>query len=143
MEKENISAKEEQKQIDLKVTAFEGSADLKRKVTRKELVDVIQQISVNIQDISNYLMADVNGMYRNHVYPFQIRFQALENLVCEKCGITKEEIQKEVYKIQQEILRQAKESGEIIEGEDGVLRMATPKETKEHEKEIIKGSQEN
>lgn len=139
MEKEK---KEEQKTLDLEVTAFEGSADMKRKVTRKELVDIIQQISVNIGDISNYLMADVNGMYKNHVFPLQLRFQALENLICEKCGITKDEIQKEVYKIQQEIINKAKESGEVIEGEDGVLRMATKEETKEHEEKIVSSSEE-
>ena len=142
MEKKEVSGKEEQKTVDLNVTAFKGSADMKRKVTRQELIDIMQQVSANINDISNYLMADVNGMYKNHVFPLQLRYQALENLICEKCGITKEEIQKEVYKVQQEILNKAKESGEIVEGEDGVLRMATKEETKEHEEKIVKGSEE-
>lgn len=128
--------------VEMNVKAFEGSADMKKKVTRKELIDIMEQMSANIGDISNYLMADVNGMYRNHVFPLQMRFQALENIICEKIGITPEDISKEVYRIHQEVIKKAKESGEVVQGEDGELKLASDVETKEHEKEIVKNLSE-
>lgn len=122
--------------------AFNGSADLKRKVTRKEFIEVLEQVAVNISDIAGALQADVNGMYRNMVYPLQVRYQALENLVCRKFGISENDISKEIYSIQKELLEKAKESGEVVTNDKGT-HLASEKETKEHEEQIAKDISEN
>lgn len=117
--------------------AFNGSADLKRKVTRKEFIEVLQQVAENISDIAGALQADVNGMYRNMVYPLQVRYQALENLICRKFDISESDISKEVYNIQKELLEKAKESGEVVTDKTGT-KVTSEEETKEHEEKIVK-----
>lgn len=61
-------------------------------VTRGELKGIMQQILDNMGELSNGLMQDVNSMYRNHVFPMQIRTQVLEELLYEKTGMKKEEV---------------------------------------------------
>lgn len=118
---------------DLKVTAFEGSADLKRKVTRKEMVDVVQQVIDNVNQIADYLMQDVNTLYAKHVFPFQIQVGVLEDLLVEKGIVTKEELSAKYDEKIKDLQEKAKE---IKEGKDG-LRLATDEEEKQDVNEKV------
>lgn len=83
-------------------------------VTRGELKDIMQQVLDNMGELSNGLMQDVNSMYRNHVFPMQIRTQVLEELLYEKVGMTKEEIDIQFDKKISELQEKAKEMAEKI-----------------------------
>lgn len=118
---------------DLKVTAFEDSADLKRKVTRKEMVDVVQQVIDNVNQIADYLMQDVNTLYAKHVFPFQIQVGVLEDLLVEKGIVTKEELSAKYDEKIKDLQEKAKE---IKESKDG-LRLATDEEEKQDVNEKV------
>jgi hypothetical protein len=94
---------------ELEVTAFPGSADMKRKVTRQELIDIMQQVSDNIGVISNGLMEDLNTLYAQQLFPFQMTVWAIEQLLIEKNVFTKEEIDNKVEERKQDLLNRAKE----------------------------------
>lgn len=94
---------------ELKVEAFPGSADMKRKVTRKELIEIMQQVSDNIGIISNGLMEDLNTLYAQQLFPFQMTVWAIEQLLIEKNILTKEEIDNKVEERKQDLLSRAKE----------------------------------
>lgn len=111
---------------DLKVTAFDNSADLKRKVTRKEMVDVVQQVIDNVNQIADYLMQDVNTLYAKHVFPFQIQIGVIEDLLVEKGIVTKEELS---AKYDEKIKALQEKAKEIKEDRNGI-RLATEEEEK-------------
>lgn len=111
---------------DLKVTAFDNSADLKRKVTRKEVVDVVQQVIDNVNQIADYLMQDVNTLYAKHVFPFQIQVGVIEDLLVEKGIVTKEELSS---KYDEKIKALQEKAKEIKEDRNGI-RLATEEEEK-------------
>lgn len=94
---------------ELKVEAFPGSADMKRKVTRQEVIEIMQQVSDNIGIISNGLMEDLNMLYGQQVFPFQMTLWAIEQLLIEKGILTKEEIDNKVEERKQDLLSRAKE----------------------------------
>jgi hypothetical protein len=99
----------EENKKELKVSAFQGSADMKRKATRQEVVEITQQILENISIISNGLMEDLNILYSQQVFPFQMTLWAIEQLLIEKGILTKEEIDAKVEERKQDLLSRAKE----------------------------------
>ena len=103
MSEENTNVKE------LEVKAFPGSVDMKRKVTRQELIEIMQQVSDNIGVISNGLMEDLNTLYAQQLFPFQMTVWAIEQLLIEKGVLTKEEIDNKVEERKQDLLNRAKE----------------------------------
>lgn len=94
-------------------------------VTRGELKGIMQQILDNMGELSNGLMQDVNSMYRNHVFPMQIRTQVLEELLYEKTGMTKEEVDalfdKKILELQEKAKVMAERLKEDSENESGVV----------------------
>ena len=115
---------EENKGMD--VVAFDNSADLKKKVTRGEVIEIMKQVVDNVNQISSYLMEDVNTLYANQLFPFQIQTGVLEDILVEKGVISKEELKSrydDKIKLLQEKAKESKES------EDG-LRFATKDEEK-------------
>ena len=115
---------EENKGMD--VVAFDNSADLKKKVTRGEVIEIIKQVVDNVNQISSYLMEDVNTLYANQLFPFQIQTGVLEDILVEKGVISKEEL-KSRYDDKIKLLQE--KAKEIKESEDG-LRFATKDEEK-------------
>lgn len=77
--------------------------------TRGEIIEIMQQVGDTINQMGDYLMQDVNAMYANQVFPFQLRFAVIEEVVLEKFGISKEEIDEKVNKRYKELEAQAKE----------------------------------
>lgn len=84
----------------------------KMKVTREEFKQVMKQMTSNINEISHYLMEDLNVMFKDHVYPNSLKIQALINLLDEKGIITKDEINNEANKIFKEAVERAKKAKE-------------------------------
>lgn len=94
-----------------------SSMDMKRKVTRGEVIEIIQQVVDNVNHIADYLMQDVNTLYAQHVFPFQIRQAVIEDILIEKGIITKEEIDRLAEERVQKLKEQAKEIKEAAEKE--------------------------
>lgn len=94
------------------------SLDMKRKVTRGEVIEIIQQVVDNVNQIANYLMQDMNTLYAHHVFPFQIRQAVIEDILIEKGITTKEEIDKLAEERVQKLKEQAKEIKEAAENEE-------------------------
>jgi wobble nucleotide-excising tRNase len=70
-------------------------------VRRNELSAIMKQVIDNINEISKYLMQDINNMFQRFVFPSSLRQQALETLLAEKGIILIKEIDdkaKEIYK---------------------------------------------
>lgn len=126
------------------IKAFDdGDRNLGKKVTRKEVIEVFQQIVDNVNQISDYLMKDVNTMYANQVFPFQIQFSVLKDILIENGIVTEEEIEKrynDKIKMLQEKAREIKE-------ENGEARLATKEEDELSEKkkviQVVRNNKEN
>lgn len=116
------------------ITAFNNEADLKKKVTRGEVVDIMKQIIDNINQTNQYLMEDVNVMYAQQVFPFQMEVYAIEQLLVEKGIFTKEEIEVKIDEHKKELLERART---IKESEDGGVELATEEEDKVIEGEKV------
>ena len=111
-----------------KIVKMPKGVNLDESVTRRELIEIMQQVTENINQISNYLMEDVNTLYSKHVFPFQIRMQVMEDIINDNGLATQEEIDKRVEKriialqeqAQEIKLKQEaeKEADEIIEDGD-------------------------
>jgi hypothetical protein len=86
-------------------------------VTRGELKDIMQQILDNMSELSQGLMQDVNSMYRNHVFPLQIRSQVLEELLYEKLSFSKQDIDKLCNEKIEELQKKAKEMADKMREE--------------------------
>ena len=113
--------------VDMFKDASTKKADLDKKVTRRELIEIIHQIGDNINDISQYLMQDLNTLYSTHVFPFQIQLKVLEDMLIESGAITREDLDKRYT----EHIRQMQEKARALKEEkDGEVRLATPEEDK-------------
>ena len=86
----------------------------------------MKQVVDNVNQISSYLMEDVNTLYANQLFPFQIQTGVLEDILVEKGVISKEEL-KSRYDDKIKLLQE--KAKEIKESEDG-LRFATKDEEK-------------
>ena len=96
--------------------------------TRQEVIEIMEQVGENINQISDYLMQDVNTMYSQHVFPFQIRLEAIENLLVAKGIFTKEEVNSEAERLFDELKEKAQEIKESGENENTGKDDLTPKE---------------
>jgi len=124
----------EQESVVKPINAFnDGDKNLNKKVTRKEVIEVFQQIMDNMNLISDYLMKDVNTMYSKQVFPFQIQFAVLKDILVEQGIVTEEEITKRYNEKIQKLVEKARE----IKEENGEARLATKEEDEESEKKKI------
>jgi hypothetical protein len=91
-------------------------------ITRQEFVEVLTQITSNMNEMTKYLTEDVNAMFSKHVYPNYMRLQAVEILLNELGFVTREEVDKKAKELFEKAVKTAKEmteSGEIkIETEE-------------------------
>lgn len=83
--------------------------ELAAPVTRGELIEIMTQMVENVNQIGDYLMQDVNTMYSQHLFPFQIRMAVMEELLIEKGIVTSEEINKNIEDRIKALQEQAKE----------------------------------
>ena len=83
--------------------------ELSAPVTRGELIEIMTQMVENVNQIGDYLMQDVNTMYSQHLFPFQIRMAVMEDLLIGKGIVTSEEINKHVEDRIKALQEQAKE----------------------------------
>lgn len=121
-------------ETDKEIKAFGDSADLKRKVTRKEVVEIMQQIIDNINQTNEYLMQDVNTMYGQQVFPFQMNMYALQKVLIDKGYVTQEEIDEVDKEHRKEILQRARE---VKENDKGGLDVVSKEEEEKDEKEKV------
>ena len=110
-----------------------AESDLNAVVVRGEFIDVIRQIGDNINQISNYLMEDINTLYGQHVFPFQIQVSVLEELLIDKDIITRSELDTRYHNKLKEMQDKARA---IKEDSDGG-RLATKEEDEQMNKEKI------
>ena len=85
-------------------------------VTRGEFLEVLRQISENVNDISKYLMEDVNVHFRNYTYPTMIKLQAVMQLMVEKGICDQKELDDTIKRISSELMAKAKEVAENQNG---------------------------
>lgn len=77
-------------------------------VTRGELKEVLGQIMGNMNQMSGYLIEDINALFRNHVYPIKLKMQAMSELFEEKEYVSKDEIEKRAQEIHNKTVEEAK-----------------------------------
>ncbi len=95
--------------------------DLSKPVTREEFIEVMEQVSKNINDISTGLMDDMNTLFQRYSYPTLIKLQALTEILKEKELISQVEVAEKAKEIVQDMLDRAKkvdEEGNIVLNED-------------------------
>lgn len=117
----------------------DGKKNLSLKVTRKELIEILQQIADNMNQSNQYLIQDVNTLYSKHVFPVQIQMQVLLDLLDEKGIIKKEEVDKKYSETVKEMLEKAKA---IKEDKDGNLKVLSKEETEKEEKTAVLKAQQ-
>ncbi len=86
-----------------------NAVDMEGNPTRAEVVEIITQIVDNVNQMADYLMQDVNTMYSQHVFPFQMRLAVLEDIIKENNIATEEEITKKVEERIEKLKERAKE----------------------------------
>lgn len=101
--------------------------ELAMPVTRSELIDVMTQITDNMNQVNDFLMKDVNTLYSSHVFPLQMQLSTVFDLLVEKGVFTTEEYANLYNKRIQELQERARA---VKESEDGA-RLATEEEDKE------------
>ena len=126
--KEVVKEVEEREAENLNGDIKLSRTDRRAKVTRGEVIDIVQQIMDNINQISSYLMQDINTLYSKHVFQYQIQTGVIEDLLIEKGLVTKEELEK---KYDEKIKALQEKAREIKEEMDGSERLATEEEDKE------------
>ena len=93
---------------------------LKGHVTRKEFIEVMQQLTDNFNLSNQYLMEDMNVMYKNHLFPFELKVYVLEDLLIKNGLTTEEELSKlyneRLFKMQQQA-KEIKEKQDKVESE--------------------------
>ena len=97
----------------------EGLPDDDVTVTRGEFRGVLAQIFDNINEISNYLMGDVNAMFQRFAYPNHIKIAALVALLEENDIVTREQV---VEKAKELMAIAEKEAQEVDEDGNPVFR---------------------
>lgn len=107
------------------------NADDKKLVTRGELKEILGQMTQNMSETNNYLMSDLNALFKEHVYPNSIRLTAMVELLIEKEVFTEKEMTEKMNNIYKEAIAKAKkldEDGKEVEEKEEV------KEEKEENK---------
>ncbi len=106
--KGNKEVNNKEEMIEKVMTEF-SEEELSKAVTRGEIIDLMGQVSENINEISKYLMEDVNVHFRQYTYPLMIKQQALINLLINKEIFSESEFNSEVKEISQKLVENAKE----------------------------------
>lgn len=78
-------------------------------VSRKEFIDVLKQITDNINDMSNYVMEDMNTLYSTHIFPYQMYTDILKEIIIKNNIATEEELIKMYNNRIKDLLDRAKE----------------------------------
>lgn len=140
LEKDIININDVNKKENKKEDSYEGlygtmdKETLEGPVSRKEFIDVLKQITDNINDMSNYVMEDMNTLYSTHIFPYQMYTDILKELVIKNNLATEEELIKMYNDRIKDLLDRAKEINE-----DGTLKdNKENKEDKEESKEYSK-----
>lgn len=83
--------------------------DLNASVTRGEFIDILTQISENINQMTQYQMDDMNTLYAQHLFPNEIKMSVLESIIMDKLGVTAEELTSKYNECLKDMEERAKE----------------------------------
>ena len=131
--------KKHEEEIEEKKSSAMTEEELNSPVTRSELIDIISQITENMNQISDFLMKDVNTLYGQHVFPFQMQVSTLQDLLIEK-GIIEEKDYNELYNKKVQDLQ---ERARAVKEDDGEARLTTEEEDKEETNKKVLGALKN
>lgn len=101
-------------------------AEIKGNVTRKEFIEVLSQLTENLNQTNQYMIEDFNNLYSQHLFPNEIKMSVLEDIIIEKLGVTEAEILKRYAEKVELLHKQAqeiKESEEVSFDSEGVATM--------------------
>ena len=118
--------KKKEEDIESKKQDMMTEEELAMPVTRSELIDVMTQITENMNQVNDFLMKDVNTLYSSHVFPFQMQLSTVYELLIEKGIFTEEEYTNLYNKRLQDLQERARA---VKEDKDGA-RLATEEEDK-------------
>ena len=116
-----------------KVDLFTDGKALSAKVSRKELIEILQQLTENMNQSNQYHMDDINQLYSRYVVPNIINLQVLTDILIEKGITTKEDINKRYDEKVRDMVQKAKVVRETDEG----LEEVSKEESKTIENEKI------
>lgn len=116
-----------------KVDLFTDGKALSAKVSRKELIEILQQLTENMNQSNQYHMDDINQLYSRYVVPNIINLQVLTDILIEKGITTKEDINKRYDDKVRDMVQKAKVVRETDEG----LEEVSKEESKTIENEKI------
>lgn len=116
-----------------KVDLFTDGKALSAKVSRKELIDILQQLTENMNQSNQYHMDDINQLYSRYVVPNIINLQVLTDILIEKGITTKEDIDK----IYDEKVRDMVQKAKVVRETDKGLEEVSKEESKTIENEKI------
>ena len=116
-----------------KVDLFTDGKALSAKVSRKELIEILQQLTENMNQSNQYHMDDINQLYSRYVVPNIINLQVLTDILIEKGITTKEDIDKRYNAKVRDMVQKAKVVRETDEG----LEEVSKEESKTLENEKI------
>ena len=91
--------------------------ELNTPVTRGEFISVLEQVSANIKEITNYITEDMNHLFQRFTYPNNLKLMAVMNLLDSKEVISKQDIENETQRIYEEAVQRAKEESEVVSGD--------------------------
>jgi ribose 1,5-bisphosphokinase PhnN len=116
-----------------KVDLFTDGKALSAKVSRKELIEILQQLTENMNQSNQYHMDDINQLYSRYVIPNIINLQVLTDILVEKGITTKEDIDKRYNEKVRDMVQKAKVVRETNKG----LEEVSKEESKTIENEKI------
>lgn len=116
-----------------KVDLFTDGKALSAKVSRKELIDILQQLTENMNQSNQYHMDDINQLYSRYVVPNIINLQVLTDILIEKGITTKEDIDKRYNEKVRDMVQKAK----VVRETDKGLEEVSKEESKTIENEKI------
>ena len=116
-----------------KVDLFTDGKALSAKVSRKELIEILQQLTENMNQSNQYHMDDINQLYSRYVVPNIINLQVLTDILIEKGITTKEDINKRYDDKVRDMVQKAK----VVRETDKGLEEVSKEESKTIENEKI------
>lgn len=116
-----------------KVDLFTDGKALSAKVSRKELIEILQQLTENMNQSNQYHMDDINQLYSRYVVPNIINLQVLTDILIEKGITTKEDIDNRYNEKVRDMVQKAK----VVRETDKGLEEVSKEESKTIENEKI------
>ena len=116
-----------------KVGLFTDGKALSAKVSRKELIEILQQLTENMNQSNQYHMDDINQLYSRYVVPNIINLQVLTDILIEKGITTKEDIDNRYNEKVRDMVQKAK----VVRETDKGLEEVSKEESKTLENEKI------